>query len=55
MHRKGSLPAARQADGRKRPLIKQFTVKVTEDLLLELVARNDAPPIINAMQIQQLP
>ncbi len=49
------LNVARQADGRKRPLVKQFTVKVAENLSLELVARSDTPPIINAMQIQQLP
>ena len=49
------LNATRQADGRKRPLVKQFTVKIAENLSLELAARNDTVPIINAMRLQELP
>ena len=49
------LRIARQANGRRRPLVEQFTVNVAEDLALELVARSDSPPIINAMRIQQMP
>jgi hypothetical protein len=49
------LDVARQAGGRKRPLTTQFTVEVTETLSLELVAQSGTPPIINALQIHELP
>ena len=49
------LNVSKEADGRYRPLVRQFSVEVMENLSLELATRSGTPPIINAMQIQQLP
>jgi hypothetical protein len=43
------------AGGRQRPLTKQFTVKAGEEIFLELKPQSGAPPIINAMQIEEQP
>ena len=50
-----NLNVGEQAGGRRRPLIRQFTVKAAESLTLELVPRTGASPIISAMQIERLP
>jgi hypothetical protein len=48
------LNVSEQAEGRPRPLTKQFTVRVAEQLSLQLTPQTGAPPIISAMQIKRL-
>jgi outer membrane protein assembly factor BamB len=50
-----NLKVPEQAGGRKRPLVKQFTVEVGAQLSLELAPKAGEPPTISAMRIEQLP
>jgi hypothetical protein len=50
-----NLNVSQQADGRNRPLVRQFTVEAAEQLTVELVPQTGASAIISAMQIEELP
>ena len=49
------LNVSEQANGRQQPLTKQLTVKAAEQLSLELKSRVSEPPIISAIEIEELP